>query len=231
MADHSLTAADGHTFSAYRAEPGTEPVGAVVVIQEIFGVNRHIRDVADRFAAAGLLAFAPALFDRVEPGVELDYDADGMAKGRSIAWEQLSIDHALADLTVTADALAESVGPGRVGTVGFCYGGMLSAALASRAPEHIGAAVAYYPSRAAELLTDADQVHRPLLIHLGEEDGNVTPEQGDTLAARWPDAEVVRHAGADHGFNCDLRASHHPAAAAAAWERTISFLHDHLAAP
>lgn len=230
MADFSLTAADGHTFSTYRAEPGTEPVGAVVVIQEIFGVNRHIRDVTDRFAAAGFLAFAPALFDRVERGVELDYDADGMAKGRSIAWEQLSVDDALVDLTATAEALGESVGPAKVATVGFCYGGMLSAAMACRAAESIGAAVAYYPSRAAELLTDADQAQRPLLIHLGEEDGNVTPEQGDTLAARWPDAEVVRHAGADHGFNCDLRASHHPAAAAAAWERTVTFLHDHLGA-
>lgn len=229
MADITLTSADRHQLSAHRAEPSDPPIGGVVVIQEIFGVNVHIRDVADRFAEAGYLAVAPALFDRVETGVELDYDGDGMAKGRSLAWEQLSLDQALADVTAAADHLAAELGgPARVATVGFCYGGMLSAAMACRGGAHLGAAVAYYPSRAAELLTDDDQPQRPLLIHLGEADGNVTPEQGDTLAARWPTAEIQRHAGADHGFNCDRRASYHPQAAAAAWERTLAFLAEHL---
>ena len=230
MADISLTTPDGHTLSAHRAEPEGSPLGGVVVIQEIFGVNAHIRDVADRFAAAGYLALAPALFDRIEAGVELDYDGDGMTKGRSMAWEQLSIDDALADLTTTADALADQVGGGeRVGAVGFCFGGMLAAAMASRTPDHLAAAVGYYPSRAAELLTDADQLGRPLLLHLGGADQNVTPEQGDTLAVRWPSAEIHRYPGADHGFNCDRRASHHPDAAAAAWDRTLSFFAEHLA--
>lgn len=229
MADITRTAADGHTFSAHRAEPEGTPLGGVVVIQEIFGVNGHIRDVADRFAAAGYLALAPALFDRVETGVELDYDVEGMTKGRSIAWEQLSTDHALADLVATADALADELGgPGRVGAVGFCFGGMLAAAMACRTPEHLGAAVAYYPSRAAELLTDDDQLGRPLQIHLGGDDGNVTPEQGETLAHRWATADVHSYDGADHGFNCDRRASHHPEASALAWERTLAFLATNL---
>lgn len=231
MTDITLTAADRHQLSAHRAEPSAPPIGGVVVIQEVFGVNAHIRDVADRFAAAGYLAVAPALFDRTEPGIELDYDRDGMDKGRSLAWEQLNIDQALTDLTAAADHLAEQLGGAeRVATVGFCFGGMLSAAMACRRGDHLGAAVAYYPSRAAELLTDDDQLQRPLLIHLGEADGNVTPEQGDTLAARWPTVEIQRHAGADHGFNCDRRASHHPQAAAAAWNRTLAFLAEHLGA-
>lgn len=228
MADIELTAADGHRFTAHRADPEGPPLGGVIVIQEIFGVNDHIRAVADRLAAAGFLALAPALFDRVERGVELAYDAEGMARGRSIAWE-LPIEQPLADLVATAEALAgELGGPTRVGSVGFCYGGMLSAALASRAPEHLGAAVAYYPSQAAQRLVD-DQVQRPLLIHLGNEDQGVTPADGDTLADRWPTAVIQRYDGAGHGFNCDLRASFAPEASALAWERTVTFLTDHLA--
>lgn len=228
MADIELTATDGHTFTAHRADPPGEPLGGVVVIQEIFGVNEHIRAVADRFAAAGFVAVAPALFDRVERGVELGYDSEGMAKGRGMAWE-LPIEPPLADLAATADALAHELGgPARVGVVGFCYGGMLSAALASRAPEHLAAAVAYYPSRAAQLLTD-DRIECPLMIHLGDEDQGVTVADGQALAKRWPTAEVHRYEGAGHGFNCDLRAGYHAHASARAWDRTVAFLTGHLA--
>ncbi|MBA3282478.1 MAG: dienelactone hydrolase family protein [Acidimicrobiia bacterium] len=228
MADIEITAADGHTFTAHRAYPTGEPQGGVVVIQEIFGVNKHIRAVADRFAIAGFVAVAPALFDRVERGVELGYDEEGMQKGRAIAWEQLPIESALADLTAAIDSLADELGgPDRVAAVGFCYGGMLSAALASRAPDHLAAAVAYYPSRAAQLLTD-DQVQRPLMIHLGDEDQGVTQEDGRTLTARWPSAVVHRYEGAGHGFNCDLRASHHADASARAWDRSLAFLTEQL---
>ncbi len=228
MADTDLTAADGHTFTAYRADPNGPPKGGVVVIQEIFGVNEHIRAVVDRFAAAGYLAIAPALFDRVERGVELAYDADGVTRGRDIAWAQPTIDPALADLTATADALtAELGGVNNVGAVGFCYGGMLAAALTSRAADHLAAAVAYYPSQAAQLLTE-DQIHRPLLIHIGNEDPGVTPADGDALAERWPTAVVHRYEGASHGFNCDLRPGFHANASALAWERTLAFFDDQL---
>lgn len=230
MADIELTAADGHTFTAHRADPVGDPLGGVVVIQEIFGVNEHIRAVADRFAAAGFVAVAPALFDRVERGVELSYDLEGMEKGRGIAWE-MAIEPPLADLTAAADALAHELGgPARVGAVGFCYGGMLAAALTSRAPEHLAAAVAYYPSRAAQLLTD-DQIERPLMIHLGDADQGVTPDDGRTLAARWPTATIHRYEGAGHGFNCDLRDGYHAAASTQAWARTVAFLGEQLEAP
>ncbi|HEX2577452.1 MAG TPA: dienelactone hydrolase family protein, partial [Aquihabitans sp.] len=166
MATIELTAADGHAFTAHRADPAGPPRGGVVVIQEIFGVNDHIRSVADSVAAAGFVAVAPALFDRLERGAELAYDAEGMERGRDLAWERLSIESALLDLTTTADALAAELGgPASVGAVGFCYGGMLAAALASREPQHLAAAVAYYPSRAAQLLSE-DRIERPLLIHL-----------------------------------------------------------------
>lgn len=226
MAAIELTAPDGHVFTAHRREPEGTPIGGVVVVQEIFGVNDHIRSVTDRFADAGFLAVAPALFDRVLPGAELAYDAEGTEAGRDLAWN-LPIDHPLDDLTATADALAAEVGgAANVAAVGFCYGGMLSAALASRRARHLGAAVAYYPSMAAQLLVK-DQPHVPLLVHLGELDPRVTPADGAALAERWPEAEFHTYP-AGHGFNCDLRDGHHPEASALAWERTVAFLTDHL---
>lgn len=228
MADLTLTAADGTAFSAYRADPLGAPRGGVVVIQEIFGVNAHIRDVTDQYAAAGFVAVAPALFDRVETGVELAYDQDGMVRGQAIAWNTLTIEDALSDVRATADALAAELGgAGHVGLVGYCYGGMLAAAAASRASDHVAAAVAYYPSRSAQLLVD-DRPGVPLLVHLGTEDQGITPEDGRTLEARWPTATFHRYEGAGHGFNCDQRAGFHAEASALAFDRTVAFLADHL---
>jgi carboxymethylenebutenolidase len=223
-----LTAADGHRLSAHLAEPADPaPRAGVVVVQEIFGVNAHIREVTDRFAQAGLVAVAPSLFDRVERGVELAYDEHGVTRGRDLAWETVPIDDALADLAAAADHLAARVGgPEQVAVVGFCYGGMLAAASAARLPHHLGAAVAYYPSMAAQLLTD-DRVTIPLLLHLGDRDQRVTVADGQALAERWPGAEVYRY-DADHGFNCDHRPGFDAHAAAAAWERTLTFLDHHL---
>lgn len=231
MADIELTSPDGTTFTAHRAEPDRPPVGGVVVVQEIFGVNAHIRSVVDRFAAAGFVAVAPAVFDRVERGVELAYDEAGTARGRELAWERDSIPGAVVDLTTTIGALATELGaPGTVGVVGYCYGGMLACAVASRAPEDIGATVAYYPSRAAQLLVD-DVPETPLQLHLGDRDQGVTVADGEALAARWPAAEVHRYPTAGHGFNCDLRASYDAAAAELAWQRTLEFFDAHLGTP
>jgi len=217
-----LTAEDGHVLSAHRSDPDGSPAGAVVVVQEIFGVNDHIRSVTDRFADAGFLAVAPALFDRVQRGAELAYDADGAEAGKDLAWN-LPMDHPLTDLTATAGLLAQEVGgAANVATVGFGYGGMLSAAMASRRARHLGAAVAYYPSMAAQLLVK-DQPHIPLLIHLGALDPRVTPADGAALATRWPEAELHAYP-AGHGFTCELRGDHHPEASALAWERTVAFL-------
>lgn len=232
MSDLEITNPDdGHRFSAYRADPspdaGRSPVG-VVVVQEIFGVNQHIRDVVDRFGAAGFVAVAPALFDRVEPGVELGYDEPGMKKGIELAWNGLPLDRAVADIGATADALAAELGgPTHVGVVGFCYGGMLTAAAAARLHTRIGAAVAYYPSMAAETLVE-DRVEAPLMIHLGDLDQRVTIEHGRQLSERWPGAEIFRYADAGHGFNCDLRPGYHAETAAVAWERTLTFLDQNL---
>jgi carboxymethylenebutenolidase len=227
MTDIELTAADGHILTAHRADPDGVPRGAVVVIQEIFGVNQHIRSVADRFATEGFVAVAPALFDRARRGVELDYDLEGLEIGRDLAWNA-PIDSALTDLEAATDSLAAELGgAGRVGATGFCYGGMLAAALASRSGEHLSASVAYYPSMAAQLL-EGDVPQVPLLVHLGDTDQRVTVADGQTLEARWPEARF-HHYDAGHGFNCDLRSDYDAAASDLAWSRTIAFLSEHLA--
>lgn len=230
MTDIELTAPDGHRFAAYRSDhapAGAHPPAGVVVVQEIFGVNDHIRDVTDRFGDAGFVAVAPALFDRIERGVELGYDEHGMVHGRQLAWDDLPLDQAVTDVGAAADHLAAELGgAARVAVVGFCFGGMLAAAAAARLHDRIGAAVAYYPSQAAELLTD-DRVEAPLLIHLGDRDQRVTIEDGQALARRWPSAEIFRY-DAGHGFNCDRRPGYDAPAAEVAWERTITFLDQHL---
>jgi carboxymethylenebutenolidase len=222
MTDIELTAADGHVLAAHRAAPEVPPLGAVVVVQEIFGVNDHIRAVADRFAAAGYLAIAPALFDRRERGVELGYDAPGLEKGAATAWD-LPLEQPLTDLRAAAEAVGREVGgAANVGIVGFCWGGMLSCAMASRHGADVAAAVAYYPSMAAKVLR-TDQPNIPLLVHLGDRDQRVTIEDGLTLAQRWPDATFHRY-DAGHGFNCDRRPDFDPEASSLAWERTLAFL-------
>lgn len=222
-----LTASDGHRLQAHRADSTVDGEqtsrGGVVVIQEIFGVNSHIRSVVDQLAADGFVAMAPALFDRVEPGVELGYDGPGVKRGQALAWETVGIDDALTDIAAAADLLATELGgPARVGLVGFCYGGMLAAAAASRMPDRIGRAVAYYPSLAAQKLPD-DVPGVPLLVHLGDRDQRVTVEDGETLRQRWPDAEFHRY-DAGHGFHCDQRPGFDADAATTAWRRTIDFL-------
>jgi carboxymethylenebutenolidase len=228
MTDIELTAADGNVLTAHRADPTVPPLGGVIVVQEIFGVNGHIRAVADRFADAGYVAIAPALFDRRERGVELGYDAAGLERGAGIAWD-LPLGEPLTDLQAAAALLGDELGgPEHVGIVGFCWGGMLSCAMASRHGADVAAAVAYYPSMAAKVLQQ-DQPNIPLLVHLGDLDQRVTIEDGLALAERWPDATFHRYE-AGHGFNCDLRPDFSPDASALAWERTLAFFAANLGA-
>jgi carboxymethylenebutenolidase len=228
MSTIELTASDGHVLTAHLSTPTGAPRGGVVVAQEIFGVNAHIRSVADRFADAGYLAIAPALFDRQERGVEVGYDAEGLKAGAAIAWD-LPLELPLTDLRAAASHLSDAIGgPDHVAVVGFCWGGMLSCAMASRHGAEVAAAVAYYPSMAAKVLR-TDQPHVPLMVHLGDLDQRVTIEDGLTLAERWPDATFHRY-DAGHGFNCDQRPDFSADASSLAWARTLDFLDEHLAA-
>ena len=216
-----LTSADGKRFSVYRAEPGGVPRGAVIVVQEIFGVNHHIRAVADGFARVGYLALAPALFDRIRPGVELGYDAAGIAEGRPFVG-QLGWDAPIADIRATVAAAAPA---GRVAVVGYCWGGSL-AFLSAVKVDGIACAVGYYGGQIAARLDGPPRV--PVMLHFGEQDASIPLSDVEKIRRAVPGATVFTYPNAGHGFACDERQSHEPSSAALARERTLSFIREHV---
>lgn len=211
----TLRADDGHELAGYLARPAGEPRGAVVVVQEIFGVNRHIRNVCDRYAAAGWTALAPALFDRVERGVELAYDPPGIERGKEIMG-QIAMDTALADVGA---ALAHLGAPGSAAVVGFCWGGSLAWLAAARLP--VRAAVGYYGGQIGRHVGLAPQA--PVLLHFGEKDTAIPLSVAEDVRAAHP-AVMVHLYPAGHGFGCDERASFDAACTERAWARTQGLL-------
>lgn len=223
MGEHiTLTAADGFELAAYRATPESDVRGAVVVVQEIFGVNSHIRSVVDRYAAAGYDAVAPAIFDRAEPGFDHGYEPDDIAAGRVIAM-QLNTDAALQDLAAAARDVS---GSGRVGIVGFCFGGRLAALASLRLGDLFSAAVGYYGGGIATMLEDSPTT--PLMLHFGALDHGIPLTDVEKVAAAWPAAIVHVYDGAEHGFSCDQRASYNADAADVARSRTMEFFAENL---
>lgn len=215
-----LTASDGVTIDAYQAEPAGAPRGGIVVLQEIFGINAHIRSVADRYAGQGYLAIAPALFDRVTPGLELGYDQDGMTTGVATQ-KQTKPDDTLKDV---AAAVAEAAKAGKVGIVGFCWGGTLAYAAAARL-DGIAAAVGYYGGGIASMLDAKPKV--PVMLHFGEKDDHIPLSSVEAIRAALPDVPVFTYP-AGHGFNCDARGSYDKASADLALSRTLPFLKDQV---
>jgi carboxymethylenebutenolidase len=200
-------------IAAWKAFPTAAPHGALVIIQEIFGVNAHIRSVADAFASQGYAVLAPALFDVLERGVELDYDAGGMAKGRDLI-TRLGLEKALDMTASTAVALA---GHGKVGTVGYCWGGTVAllAALRLGLPS-----ASYYGARNVPFLGEVPKA--PVIFHFGERDASIPPEMVEKHRQLLPQMPLhVYPAG--HGFNCDARADFEPQSAALARSRTLAF--------
>lgn len=214
-----LQAGNDH-LGAYLAEPEGTPRGGLVIVQEIFGVNPHIRDVADRYAREGWLAIAPALFDPLRPDVELDYTAEGVAEGLGLVGE-LGFERPLAAIAAAAETVAHA---GRVGVVGYCWGGSLAYLAAIR----LGLpAVSYYGGRNT-LFTD--QVARaPLMFHYGLRDAHISAADREQVQQANPDAAVYVY-DADHGFNCDRRGSYDAEAAALAGRRSLEFFERHLTA-
>ncbi len=215
-----LTTADGATIGAYKATPDGTPKGGIVVVQEIFGVNHHIRSVTDRVAAAGYVALAPAIFDRAERGVELAYDPDGMKRGMGLAQAIPQAQH-LASVEAAIAALASS---GPVGIVGFCLGGTLAFAAATKS-DRLTAAVGFYGGGIAKMI-GAEPPHPmplcPIELHFGEHDDHIPPADIAKVRQAYPDVPVYTY-DAGHGFNCDERGSYDKASAEAAWARTLAF--------
>jgi carboxymethylenebutenolidase len=214
------TAADGHTLGIYRVDPAGRPRGGLVVVQEIFGVNSHIRLVCDDYAAAGYVAVAPALFDRVERDVQLGYGPDDVTRGRAIR-EKVSLEDALADVEAAAREVA---GAGRIGVVGYCWGGTVAWVAATRS-RTFAAAVSYYGGGVPDLANE--QPNCPVQLHFGEQDHAIPLAGVDKLKLAHPELPVYLYP-AGHGFNCDQRASYHAESARLARERTQAFLREHL---
>ena len=217
-----LNAADGVSLPAYVAQPDGKPRAAIVVLQEIFGVNSHIRSVADRFAAAGYLAVAPATFERVKPGVELGYTEVDMNAGFGLktAVDALPGAGVLQDIQAAIDHAAQASG-GKVGIVGFCWGGLL-AWRAACLLKGLSAAAPYYGGG----ITSEDEIARqpqcPVMAHFGDQDHWIPMEGIEAFTKAQPEVEVHVYP-ANHGFNCDQRGSYNADAAQMARERTLAF--------
>jgi carboxymethylenebutenolidase len=217
----NLETQDGQTISAYRAEPEGELRGGLVLIQEIWGVNSHIRSVADGYAAEGYLVISPALFDRIEPGVTMDeYTEETMQAGFGLM-QKVDQDNALFDVRAAVETAAEA---GKVGVVGFCFGGRMTWLSASRI-EGIAAAVPYYGGGVPDLASE--QPKCPVVLHFGEQDQHIPVASVEEFKKVHPSLPVYIYA-ADHGFNCDQRGSYNADAAKLARERTLELLHQHV---
>ena len=219
--DIKLKASDGFELGGYRADPAGAPKGAVVVIQEIFGVNHHIRSVCDRLAKEGYVAVAPSIFDRIEPGFQSGYSPDEIANARKFVaspdWAAM-----LRDTQAAIDAV-KSAGP--VGIIGFCLGGSIAYAAATKL-SGLSAAVGYYGGAIARVADDKPNV--PTQLHFGEKDAGIPLSDVETIKSKRPEVKVFIYPGAQHGFHCDERASYDKASADVAWPRSLEFFGKHL---
>lgn len=214
-----LEAADGHEFDAYSASPAGAARGGVVVIQEIFGLTPHIRRVVERYADSGFKTLAPALFDRVRPGIVLDYTdvQTGIETMRRLEWPDT-----LADVAAAVEAVDENLA---VGVVGFCWGGTVVHVAAAELP--VTAGVAYYGGGIARMLDKRPKC--PVMYHFGDQDHSISLDDVEAIRSANPDGIYHIYAGAGHGFNCEDRSSFSPASAELAFERSVAFLREHLA--
>lgn len=216
-----LTTSDAHTLGSYRADPAGQPKGGMVVVQEIFGVNHHIRAVCDRLAALGYVAIAPAVFDRFARDFECGYTPDEIAHARSYLGN-LNFDKMMLDMTAAKDEL-KGVGP--IGVIGFCMGGTAAFLAACRIPG-IAAAVSYYGGMIAKFADEKPKC--PLQMHFGEKDEGIPLTTVEEIKKKQPQAETYIYPGAPHGFLCDERASYRKDAADLSWSRTQEFLAKHM---
>jgi carboxymethylenebutenolidase len=219
----TIMARDGHEFRAWLAAPQGTARGAIVIVQEIFGVNSHIRAVTDGYAAEGYVAIAPSLFDRVRKGIELGYTQPEVQEGFGYA-QQLKPEQTLQDLGA---ALAVVKHAGRVGMVGYCWGGKLTYMAACDLP--IACGVAYYGGSTTQCLDKKPKC--PMMYHFGAEDTHIPMSDVEKIKAANPQGIFHIYQGAGHGFNCDQRASYNPQAAALALARSVAFFAQHLRQP
>ncbi|WP_213770904.1 dienelactone hydrolase family protein [Bradyrhizobium sp. dw_78] len=216
-----LTAGDGHTFSAYRAEPAGAPKGAVVILQDCFGVTPDIRKRADEFAAKGYLAIAPSLFDALKTDVALGYGEDGLAEGAELM-QQVGTERAIADIKEAVNAVRSA---GKVGIVGYGWGGYL-AYVSANSISGVACTVGYYGGGIVEDYRTKRKV--PTLLHFGENDPLIPFEEVSQFRAHRPDVSAFSYPGAAHAFNCDDRDGYHDEASKQALERTLTWISQYV---
>ena len=214
-------ASDGFELGGYRVDPAGAPKAAIIVIQEIFGVNHHIRSVCDRLAQAGYVAIAPSIFDRIEPNFTSGYTPDEVANARKFVanpdWAAMLLD------TQAAIDAVRSIGP--VGIIGFCLGGSVAYVAAARL-SGLSAAVGYYGGAVVRFADEKPVA--PTQLHFGEKDAGIPLTDVETIKTKRPDVEVFIYPGAQHGFHCDERGSYDKSSAYIAWPRSLDFFAKHL---
>ena len=215
-----LTASDGHKLAAYRADPAGKPRGAIVVIQEIFGVNSHVKSVTDGFAKDGYVAIAPAMFDRVQKNFDVGYTPPDIEKGREMR-AKVTLDMAMQDAQAAIDAV-KSVG--KVGIVGYCWGGLVTWLCAGKASGLVCAAP-YYGGGILDNQNLEPKV--PVMGHFGDKDAHIPVDGVRKLAEKYKQHQIFIYE-ADHGFNCDHRGSYNAPASKLARERTLAFFRKHV---
>lgn len=216
-----LKAEDGHVLDGYVARPQGHAVGGLVVVQEVFGVNAHIRSVADGYAADGFLVVAPALFDRVERHVELSYEGADMQRAMSLA-KRLKPEQAILDVSAALEFVRQKSGK-KAGVIGYCYGGLVAWLSATRLQPD--AAVGYYAGNIGSFAGETPRA--PVMLHFGKQDTHIPREQVEAVHAAHPEVEIFWY-DAGHGFNSDPRPSYNAAAATLARQRSLHFLHKHV---
>jgi carboxymethylenebutenolidase len=223
----NLTAADGHKLSAYMADPSGDAIGALVVVQEIFGINAHIRSVVEGYAQEGFVVIAPALFDRYEKDVELKYEGADMQKAYEL-YGKLTPETALMDVAAAYEFVRAEYRS--VGVIGYCYGGFMSWLSATRGETlkmQPACAVGYYPGGIGSVAREEPSC--PVMLHFGGADTHIGPEQIEAVREAHPEVSIHVYEGAEHGFNCDARASYNADAAKLARERSLAFLKANIA--
>ena len=217
----TLTASDGHELDAYLSEPNVTPRAALVIVQEVFGVNQHIRNVTDSFSARGFACIAPAMFDRIEKNVDCPYTPEGIEKARSYV-PKLDWNNTVLDVKAASDHLR---GFGQVGLVGYCWGGSVAWLSATR-EAGVHASVGYYGGRIIDFVEEKPAI--PVMLHFGDKDEGIPIDTVQQIRSAHPEITLHRYAEADHGFNCDQRGSYHAESAQLALKRSLEFLEENL---
>ena len=215
------TASDGHELTSYLTQPTSAPLGGLVIIQEIFGVNKHIKSIADKYAKEGYLVAAPSLFDRIDKGIELGYEPEDIERGRALK-EITGNDAPLKDIEAARSIVSAA---GKVGVIGFCWGGTLTWLAACKVPG-FACASSYYGGGIGNLISFTSKC--PIIFHFGEKDESIPLDEVERVKVNQPDSPVYLYP-AGNGFNCDERASFEPISSKIAEERTLEYLRQYLA--